>query len=168
MDPLYDEPREYVTGMPMHIIGGVIRALETAGAAMEIVGAAESPIEEMFGGALTAELRRRYTAEEFGIFNPAEPNEHPAGCMMLVAQFELLRFRYDFALRFRGSPDPFLLIECDGKQFHSSPEQIANDRRKDECALKHGVHLIRLKGGDIHYRIEKCVAEVVQFIEEAK
>lgn len=28
--------------------------------------------------------------------------------------------------------------------------------------------LIRLTGGNIHYRIEKCVAEVVQFIEEAK
>jgi very-short-patch-repair endonuclease len=168
MNPLFDEPREYVTGMPEHIIGGVIRALETVGAAMEIAGATESPIEEMFGGALTAELRRRYTPEQFGIYNPSEPSEHPSGCMMLIAQFDLLRFRYDFAMRVQGFPRPFLLVECDGKQFHSSPEQMANDRRKDECAFKHAIPLIRFTGGDIHYRIEKCVAQVVQFLEEMK
>lgn len=168
MNLLDDEPREFVTGMPEHIICGVIRALETAGAAMDIAGAAESPIEEMLGGALTAELRRRYTPEQFGIYNPSEPNEHPHGCMMLVTQFDLLRFRYDFAMRVQGFPRPFLLIECDSKQFHSTPEQIANDRRKDECAFRHAIPLIRLAGRDIHYRIEKCVSEVVQFLEKTK
>lgn len=167
MNPLYDEPSELVTEMPEHIIGGVIRALETAGAAMEIVGAAESPIEEMLGGALAAELKRGFPGQ-FGIYNPAEPNEHPKGCVLLVAQFDLLRFRYDFALRVQGFETPFLLIECDSKQFHSSPEQVANDRRKDECAFKHGIPLMRFTGGDIHYRIDKCVAQVVKFLEDTQ
>jgi very-short-patch-repair endonuclease len=164
----YDEPREYVTGMPEHIICGVIRALETAGAAMELAGAVESPIEEMFGGALTAALRRGYTPEQFGIYNPSEPNEHPLGCIVLISQFDLLRFRYDFALRLQGKPRPFLLIECDGKRFHNTPEQIANDRRKDDCAQKHGIHLLRFTGGEIHYHIDDCLAKVIKFLEETK
>lgn len=164
----YDEPKEYVTGMPEPFVVGLIRTLETAGAALEVAGATESPIESMFGGALTAALRRRYADGFFGIYHPAEPDEYEKGAIVLVAQYQLLRFRYDFALRVRRFDKPFLLIECDGKRWHSSPEQIANDRRKDQCAFQQDIPLMRFTGPDIHYRIDDCVAKVVQFIKETE
>jgi very-short-patch-repair endonuclease len=164
----YDEPKEYVTEMPEPFVVGLIRTLETAGAALEVAGATESPIESMFGGALTAALRRRYADGFFGIYHPAEPEEFKPGSVLLVAQYQLLRFRYDFALRLQGTEKPFLLIECDGKRWHNTPEQIANDRRKDQCAADHGLTLMRFTGPEIHYRIDDCVAKVVQFIKETE
>lgn len=162
----YDNPQEIPTAMPEPFVVGLIRALETAGAALEVAGATESPIESMFAGALAAALRRRYRDDAFGIFHPAEPNEYEPGTIVLIAQFDLLRFRYDFALRVQGAQTPFLLIECDSKQYHSSPEAIANDRRKDDCAFKHAIPLLRFTGGQIHYRIDECVAKVIAFLEE--
>ena len=162
----YDFPQEAPTGEPKPLVVGVIMALETTAAAMEVAGATESPIESMFAGALTAALRRRYAEGAFGIFNPGEPNEHPDGTITLIAQFDLLRFRYDFAMRVQGAEKPFLLIECGSKQFHSSPAQIANDRRKDDCAFNAGFHLLRFTGPEIHYRIDKCVATVIGFLED--
>lgn len=161
----YDEPQEIPTAMPQPFVVGLIRALETAGAALEIVGATESPIESMFAGALAAALRRRYADGAFGIYHPGEPNEYADGSVTLIAQFDLLRFRYDFALRLQGRQKPFLLIECDSKQFHSSPQQILNDCKKDACALANSIPLLRFTGPEIHYRIDKCVAKVIEFLE---
>jgi very-short-patch-repair endonuclease len=164
----YGEPLEYVTGMPSQIGEAVVRVIETSAAAMEISGATDSPIEEMFGGALIAALRRLYGPAEFGIYNPFEPDEHPRGCLLVETQYEMLRFRYDFALRVQGYVKPFLLIECDGKAFHSSPAQIANDRRKDECAFRNSIPLLRFKGSDIHYHIDRCVSQVIDLVKETK
>jgi hypothetical protein len=51
----------------------------------------------------------------------------------LQPQYPLQRFRYDFAILAKGQSQPLVLIECDRKVFHSTEEQQANDRLKDEA-----------------------------------
>lgn len=77
----------------------------------------------------------------------------------VVPQFRLAGFRYDFALTTNGGR-PLFLVECDGKDFHSTPEQIANDRRKDNSAEAAGLPLLRFTGSEI-FRSPKRVAEHV-------
>lgn len=72
----------------------------------------------------------------------------------LAAQYNWLSFRMDFALLREYLP--LLFIECDGKEFHSTPDQIANDRRKDAAAAAARIPLLRFSGSDIFRRGEAC------------
>ncbi len=74
----------------------------------------------------------------------------------LIPQFRLGRYRYDFAIRRKDHPKFVVLIECDGKAFHSKPEQIANDRRKDSEARRAGMDLVRFTGSEIHKDVRNC------------
>jgi very-short-patch-repair endonuclease len=49
-----------------------------------------------------------------------------------------------------------VLIECDGKEFHSTPKQIANDRRKEAAAWHAGMGIVRFTGSDIHQDTRNC------------
>lgn len=66
----------------------------------------------------------------------------------IVAQYPLARFRYDFLIN-GVRQGPLLLIECDGKDFHSSPEQIKNDALKDAAAAAADIKLMRFSGSAI-------------------
>ncbi len=74
----------------------------------------------------------------------------------LIPQFRLGRYRYDFAIRRKNNPKFVVLIECDGKAFHSKPEQIANDLRKDRAAWLAGMDLVRFTGSEIHKDTRNC------------
>ena len=69
--------------------------------------------------------------------------------ILLIPQFRWLRFRIDFAFMFEAKV-PHVFVECDGKEFHSTPEQIANDRRKDSLARGAGIRLLRFTGSEIY------------------
>jgi very-short-patch-repair endonuclease len=53
-------------------------------------------------------------------------------------------------------------VECDGKEFHSSVEQQANDALKDAAALKAGIRLIRLTGSEINRDADACASLVLR------
>ena len=55
--------------------------------------------------------------------------------------FNNTNFRYDFYL-----PEHKLIIEYDGKQFHSSKKAIYKDEMKNNFARNHGLRIIRLQG----------------------
>jgi very-short-patch-repair endonuclease len=76
-------------------------------------------------------------------------------------QYVLGRFRYDFAVRANWRPKPLLLVECDGKDFHSSAEQQANDALKDAAASHAGMRLIRFSGSKIHRDVDGSVRYAV-------
>lgn len=76
-------------------------------------------------------------------------------------QVQCGRYRIDIAL-----PGDLIAIECDGKAYHSTPQQKANDRRKDRYLRKNGWRVIRVSGrriyrdiGGILHRIEKEVTK---------
>lgn len=85
----------------------------------------------------------------------------PQVSVLLMPQYKLDRFRYDFAVKFVGDDKPAVLIECDGREFHSKPEDVANDKRKNEAAEKAGIRLLRFTGRDIHRNGRGCVLIVV-------
>jgi very-short-patch-repair endonuclease len=80
----------------------------------------------------------------------------------LVPQQVLGSFRYDFAITRQGKL--ICLIECDGKEFHSTAEQIANDRAKDTLAAQMGVRMFRFSGSDIWRDPKGCAREVLHTI----
>lgn len=93
----------------------------------------ESPIET-----------RLYKALKFNGYSPV--TQHPVG-----------RYRIDIAF-----PGSLLALECDGKEFHSSPKQKAHDRRKDRYLKENGWTVLRFSGR----RIYKEMPQVLGTIEE--
>jgi very-short-patch-repair endonuclease len=114
-----------------------IGVLELAVLAYVLVDECQSPIEVQLGAQLRHRLRAPYE---------------------LILQYKIGRYRYDFAVAKAGKI--CLLIECDGREFHSSAEQKANDRRKDQIALEAGIGILRFTGSRIFRDPEACVADV--------
>jgi very-short-patch-repair endonuclease len=80
----------------------------------------------------------------------------------LVPQRELGPYRYDFGITRQGKL--IGLIECDGKEFHSTDDQLANDRAKDKLAAETGVRMFRFSGSEIFRDSKACVREVLHTI----
>lgn len=118
-------------------------ALEVAQNGMELEPSCESPIEIQFG----AELKRRLS-ERFRL----EP------------QYAFRRFRMDFAI-IRADGRPCLFIECDGKAFHSTAAQKANDAAKDAAAASSHIPLLRFTGSRIFRDAAGCARTVAKMLE---
>jgi very-short-patch-repair endonuclease len=79
----------------------------------------------------------------------------------IIPQFKLFRYRYDFAVM-GETTTPLALVECDGEAFHSTKEQLANDRAKDDAAVRAGTRVLRISGKDIYRSPELCAAVVLR------
>lgn len=53
-----------------------------------------------------------------------------------------------------------IALECDGKQWHSSPQQKAHDKRKDAFLRENGYIVLRFTGRDI-YRRQKYILKKI-------
>lgn len=104
----------------------------------------ESPIEVQFAARLMVDLKPPFRLEP---------------------QYCLGRFRMDFAIIRDGLP--CLFIECDGKAFHSSEEQIANDLEKDRAAARAGIPLLRFTGSSVFRRPDECAKKIIALLEGA-
>lgn len=113
--------------------------------AISLAPICESPIEVMLGSQLKA-ISSRSKLEQI---------------LEVIPQFCLGRFRYDFALRLRRHPTIITLIECDGKEFHSTPEQIENDLCKNAAATAAGMHLMRFTGAEIYRDDFGCATRAI-------
>jgi hypothetical protein len=71
-------------------------------------------------------------------------------------------YRYDFAITRQGKL--IALIECDGKEFHSTKDQLANDREKDKLGAEMVVRMFRFSGSDIYRDAKGCVRKVLHTI----
>ena len=87
------------------------------------------------------------------------PRETMKPTVFLTPQFVVGRFRYDFAIVVNGKPA--ILIECDGREFHESPEAIENDRMKDEKAREVGAVMLRFTGSRIYRDLQSCAEETI-------
>lgn len=79
--------------------------------------------------------------------------------LLLIPQFAWSYYRSDWAILNPKRADA-LLIECDGKDFHSSPEQKAHDAKKDAAALDYGYLTMRFTGSQIHRDADGCAQKV--------
>ncbi len=73
----------------------------------------------------------------------------------LIPQYPFGRYRADFALR--HADGRLFFIECDGRDFHSSPEQVEYDARRDEAMISAGHRVFRFTGAEIHHSAVACV-----------
>lgn len=138
------------------------QAIDQAARAYEVAGYCESPIEAQFGGRLGAALSQ--IAERVGVPFKVCAQDKTEGLtrgLLLHPQFKWKRFRYDFAVKRADKPMPHILIECDGKAFHQSAEQVKNDRAKDLEAQRLGIPLLRFTGSEIFRDVDACVCHVL-------
>ncbi len=96
----------------------------------------ESPIEEIFWQA----ARKRISG--------------------LIPQYKVGRFRSDFAVPFKK-----VLIECDGRDYHSKLDHIISDLIREFYLKSKGWNIIRFSGGEIYNNVNKCVLEALKKIE---
>jgi very-short-patch-repair endonuclease len=108
----------------------------------EIEQFCESPIERQFGTAAAAVFGR-------------------VG-LRVVPQYELSGYRYDFAIRHLRFERPLALIECDGKEFHSTAEQLDNDHKKHVAAGEIGIFVIRYSGAAIVRDAKDCAEDALR------
>jgi very-short-patch-repair endonuclease len=118
------------------------RAIEIAAHAYMIAPECESPIEVQLASYLNTFLRLP---------------------LRLVAQYKFRRYRMDFAVV--DDEGPRLFIECDGKAFHSTAAQIANDRAKDKAAIAAGIPLLRFTGSEIFRNPNACTEAIFAVLE---
>lgn len=124
--------------------GALVPAVTVAAHAYVLRSECESPIEVMLGAQIRA------TLDLLG-----------EDRISLTTQYRLGPYRYDFALRAKWLKNPPILIECDGAEFHSTPEQVENDKRKDELAHLGGFKLLRFSGSEINRDAEGCATVVL-------
>lgn len=80
-------------------------------------------------------------------------------------QVEVPPYRLDFALVGRYFR---IAIECDGKEFHSTEEQIIEDDRRDLELGIMGWRVVRFRGSVIYGDSQACVAGVVRLIRAVR
>ena len=107
---------------------------------------------------LESPIERRFWAHGYG----------PLSALgRFTPQLRVEGYRVDFALT--NIPDTQLLkvvIELDGHDFHSSPEQRNYDTERDRYLLRRGWQVIRFTGSQINRDCEGCVRETVESVRE--
>lgn len=74
-------------------------------------------------------------------------------------QRTFLGYKLDFAIALPGAF--FLAVECDGHDYHSTPQQASYDRARDRELLRRGVVTLRFTGRDICRDVDQCADEVI-------
>lgn len=95
----------------------------------------ESPIEDL----LTFELQKRNIKFEI--------------------QKKIGRYRVDFFF-----PKANLIIEVDGKEYHSTSEQREKDMKRQMDLIKKGYTVLRFRGSEIFRDVENCVIKISKFL----
>jgi very-short-patch-repair endonuclease len=70
-------------------------------------------------------------------------------------------YRIDIALY---KPKKKLAIECDGVDFHSSPNQLVHDKSKDKYLEKNKWTVLRFTGKEIYGKSGQCIRKVKENI----
>lgn len=141
---------------PISIFEATVALLDRRVQTLTIGNACESPIEAELGAAVLMFFERAGNPLKLALTFVADsaPDE-----LLLVPQFRWHYYRSDWAIvnpRRAGA----LLIECDGRDWHSSPQQKAHDARKDAAALNRGFLTMRFTGSEIHKDSDSCAQKI--------
>lgn len=136
--------------------------LERARQFSRIADVTDSLIEDMLGAALLMRAKALRIDLKLSKDSRRPPGEGP----FLVPQFRWGRiYRSDWAIVV-GDLKGVLLIECDGKEFHSSPAQIEHDRKKDQAARDRGWFTWRFTGSQINVDADGIAKRILDAITE--
>jgi very-short-patch-repair endonuclease len=77
----------------------------------------------------------------------------------LLPQFQIGNYYVDFA----HLPTK-TIVELDGKPYHTSPYQVANDKVRQKNIERHGWRFLRFEGNEIFYHVDRCVIKTLYFL----
>jgi len=124
------------------------------------------------------EERSNMVEEEYRYMFPEEKNSHFGSAIeeyfwktwkatfstiSLIPQYQIGNYYVDFA----HIPTK-TVIELDGKPYHTTPYQIANDEERQKSIERQGWHVLRFTGGDIYYHVDRCIIDTLRFLSEAQ
>ncbi len=110
----------------------------------------ESPLEEALLAGLTSHFPHPYSGRV-----------GPLG--VLIPQLCVGGYRADFAII---NGEKGILVEVDGHEFHSTPEQKENDAKRDRKLLRLGWVTVRFTGKEIHKDPTGCVNEILTLMRK--
>jgi very-short-patch-repair endonuclease len=62
-----------------------------------------------------------------------------------------------------------IAIECDGKDFHSSPKQKAYDKKRSAYLYRHGYRsVLRFTGSEINQNPRKCIERIESVVKKCR
>ncbi len=132
-----------------------------------------TPIEKLMETAMYAVTALVLMADHNGTLTLSD--EDPATCQMrphevkLWRQYKALDWRADFLIGIKGFDGRrhFLIIECDGHDFHErTKEQAAKDRSRDRRSQQAGFVILRFTGSEIYNDPMRCAAEALGTLAE--
>jgi very-short-patch-repair endonuclease len=143
--------------------GGFVQLVDVTGGAIERIycivrlsANTDSPIESQLGAAVSLFFEKAGLPLKIATMLDVE---NVPDALLLVPQFKWGYYRSDWAILNPKRGGAFL-IECDGKDFHSSPEQLAHDAKKDAAALDRGYLTMRFTGSEIHRQPDVCAGKI--------
>lgn len=144
---------------PKTLFEALADALERTEVNAKIEKDTESPIEMQLGAAIALFFSRAGKPLEVTTSLPVDEVDK----FYLIPQFSWSYYRSDWAI-LNTMTKGVLLIECDGAEFHSSPEQRDHDKRKDAAARDRGWLTLRFRGKDIFKDADQCAQKVYDAI----
>ena len=127
-----------------------------------VVKFVESPIERKIARSLLEAFMFRLAPDGL-------PEKLRNGWAYIVPQYKTGRYRLDLAIFFvAGEHDDLIKIdlECDGKDYHSSRDQMRRDEIRNKDLVRDGWIVLRYAGGSLHHRCEACADEIQFLIEQ--
>lgn len=162
--PIPDGRKPYVRGSeadagdfePVQLVHATVAAIDRIRTIMDIGGNCDSPIEAQIGAAVLMFFER--AGQPLEICKTIKLGRAPDR-LVLVPQFAWSFYRSDWAI-VNPARTGALLIECDGKEFHSSADQLAHDAKKDAAAHDRGFLTMRFTGSQIFRDADSCAQKI--------
>lgn len=139
----------------------VLGIIGAARFAMDVAKITESPIETLFGVALLRHLQKLFP-DRVWWGHASTLGNAPPDAIQVVAQLQWRNFRIDWAVLVNDQP--LIFIECDGREFHTGPEQEAKDRARDKVIRDAGIEIARFTGSELHNADAHCGSIVASFV----
>lgn len=144
---------------PISVLQATLPVIETLHNHTVVSGNCDSPIEEILGAFILTVFREEGAAlklcrvADLRTIGPS---------LVLVPQYKWHFYRSDWAILRPAYEETALLVECDGAEFHSKPEDVDRDRRKDAAALDYGHITMRFPGSRIYRDPRGCARSVFE------
>lgn len=116
----------------------------------------ESPIEALFATAFCL------AADTYGAVTLGPPTGVGGSLFSIQMQVPVLTYRADFLICENSEAPAFIVVECDGHDFHErTKEQAERDRRRDREMQSAGFRVFRFTGREIYRNAFACADEVI-------
>lgn len=143
------------------VIGEILpTVIEKLAIATSIAPLTESPIEVLFGTEAVKfyqALYKDHPTMKFLRCLQAEENTVVGDHTLLMPQYKWNSFRIDWVVKISFLKQPYFCVECDGREFHSSEQQVLRDRARDEAIRSAGMQIFRFTGSELDRNPLACV-----------